>query len=70
MTADEARAFAEQWGEWKGLAAYYLEVAAMSGIQPGNPGKGLESYPWLTVKKNMTSLKGTIVCSHPHPHES
>ncbi len=45
MTADEARAFAEQWGEWKGLAAYYLEVAAMSGIHPGKPGKGLESIP-------------------------
>jgi DNA-3-methyladenine glycosylase II len=42
MTADEARAFAEQWGKWKGLVAYYLEVADMSGIQPGTPGKGRE----------------------------
>lgn len=38
MTVDAARAFAEQWGEWKGLAAYYLEIADMSGVQPGNPG--------------------------------
>jgi hypothetical protein len=27
--------FAEQWGVWKGFAAYYLEVADLLGISPG-----------------------------------
>jgi DNA-3-methyladenine glycosylase II len=30
----EARIFAERWGEWKGFAAYYLEVADLLGIRP------------------------------------
>jgi DNA-3-methyladenine glycosylase II len=34
MTADEARRFAERWGKWKGLAAYYLEIAALMEITP------------------------------------
>jgi DNA-3-methyladenine glycosylase II len=32
----EARAFAERWGIWKGLAAYYLEIADLMGISPFN----------------------------------
>ena len=27
ISAEEARKIAEQWGEWKGLAAYYLLIA-------------------------------------------
>jgi len=34
MTADDARRFAEAWGQWKGLAAYYLEIADLLGIAP------------------------------------
>jgi len=34
MTPKDARRFAERWGEWKGLAAYYLEIADMLGIAP------------------------------------
>lgn len=34
MTADDARRFAEAWGQWKGLAAYYLEIADLLGITP------------------------------------
>ena len=30
----DARVFAERWGEWKGFAAYYLEVADHLGIEP------------------------------------
>lgn len=37
ITADEARAFAERWGAWKGFAAYYLEVADLLGIRPDTP---------------------------------
>lgn len=32
ISADEARKIADQWGEWKGLAAYYLLVADQMGI--------------------------------------
>ena len=32
ISPDEARVFAEQWGVWKGYAAYYLEVADLLGI--------------------------------------
>ncbi|NYT07568.1 MAG: DNA-3-methyladenine glycosylase 2 family protein [Methanomicrobiales archaeon] len=32
ITGDEARRIADQWGEWKGLAAYYLLVADQMGI--------------------------------------
>ena len=32
ISPDEARVFAEQWGPWKGYAAYYLEVADLLGI--------------------------------------
>lgn len=42
ISPDEARVFAEQWGAWKGFAAYYLEVADLLGLIPGNnpkPGK-------------------------------
>jgi len=35
ISAAEARSFAEQWGTWKGFAAYYLEVADLLGIRPG-----------------------------------
>jgi len=34
ITSTEARKIAESWGEWKGLAAYYLIVAEMLGIEP------------------------------------
>lgn len=34
ISAAEARTFAEQWGAWKGFAAYYLEVADLFGIRP------------------------------------
>jgi DNA-3-methyladenine glycosylase II len=34
ISPDEARAFADRWGPWKGFAAYYLEVADMMGIIP------------------------------------
>ncbi len=36
MTAADARNFADRWGEWKGLAAYYLEVADLLGIEPAS----------------------------------
>ena len=36
ISPDEARVFAEQWGAWKGFAAYYLEVADLLGIVAGN----------------------------------
>ena len=39
ISPDEARAFADIWGPWKGFAAYYLEVADLLGIIPGNPTK-------------------------------
>jgi DNA-3-methyladenine glycosylase II len=32
ITSTEARKIAENWGEWKGLAAYYLIVAEMTGV--------------------------------------
>ena len=32
----QAREFAGQWGVWRGFAAYYLEVADLLGIIPGN----------------------------------
>jgi DNA-3-methyladenine glycosylase II len=31
----EARKIAENWGKWKGLAAYYLIIAEIVGIDPG-----------------------------------
>jgi len=31
----EARTFAGRWGNWKGFAAYYLEVADLPGVRPG-----------------------------------
>jgi DNA-3-methyladenine glycosylase II len=34
ITSAEARKIAENWGEWKGLAAYYLIVAEILGIEP------------------------------------
>jgi len=34
ISPHEARVFAEQWGAWKGFAAYYLEVADLLGISP------------------------------------
>ena len=34
ITSREARNIAENWGKWKGLAAYYLIVAEMLGIEP------------------------------------
>jgi DNA-3-methyladenine glycosylase II len=34
ITAEEARAFAGRWGDWKGFAAYYLEVADLLKIRP------------------------------------
>lgn len=40
----ESRVFAEQWGVWKGFAAYYLEVADLLGIRPGN---NPESSPFV-----------------------
>lgn len=40
ITPEEAREFAGRWGEWKGFAAYYLEVADLLGICPAAvPGK-------------------------------
>jgi DNA-3-methyladenine glycosylase II len=42
ISPHDARVFAEQWGAWKGFAAYYLEVADLLGIFAGNtpePGK-------------------------------
>ena len=36
ISPNEARVFAEQWGVWKGFAAYYLEVADLLGIHPPN----------------------------------
>lgn len=30
----KARKIAENWGKWKGLAAYYLIVAEIVGIEP------------------------------------
>jgi DNA-3-methyladenine glycosylase II len=33
ITADRARGIAERWGRWKGLAGYYLIVAAMLDIE-------------------------------------
>jgi DNA-3-methyladenine glycosylase II len=35
ISADEARVFAGRWGAWKGFAAYYLEVADLLGMRPG-----------------------------------
>jgi DNA-3-methyladenine glycosylase II len=34
ITSAEARKIAENWGRWKGLAAYYLIVAEIVGIEP------------------------------------
>jgi DNA-3-methyladenine glycosylase II len=34
ITSTEARRVAENWGKWKGLAAYYLIVADIIGIEP------------------------------------
>jgi DNA-3-methyladenine glycosylase II len=34
ISSADARIFAERWGYWKGLAAYYLEVAGLLGICP------------------------------------
>jgi len=34
-TAGEARKIAERWGDWKGLAAFYLLTAERMGIPPG-----------------------------------
>ncbi|HTY53439.1 MAG TPA: DNA-3-methyladenine glycosylase [Methanomicrobiales archaeon] len=36
IDAAEARRIAGGWGAWKGLAAYYLVVAEMQGIGPGD----------------------------------
>jgi 3-methyladenine DNA glycosylase/8-oxoguanine DNA glycosylase len=32
ITGAEARQIAKSWGDWKGLAAYYLVVADMKDI--------------------------------------
>lgn len=34
VSSADARLFAERWGEYKGFAAYYLEVTEFLGIQP------------------------------------
>jgi DNA-3-methyladenine glycosylase II len=34
ITSLEARGIAKRWGRWKGLAAFYLVVAEMLGIEP------------------------------------
>ena len=34
VTSLETREIAEQWGRWKGLAAYYLIIAEMLGLIP------------------------------------
>jgi DNA-3-methyladenine glycosylase II len=34
ITSQNARAFAERWGDWKGFAAYYLEVADLLKVRP------------------------------------
>jgi len=34
ITSTEARRIAENWGKWKGLAAYYLIVAEIIGLEP------------------------------------
>lgn len=34
ITSAEARKIAENWGKWKGLAAYYLIMAEIIGIEP------------------------------------
>jgi DNA-3-methyladenine glycosylase II len=34
ITSAQARQIAKGWGKWKGLAAYYLVVAEMLGIEP------------------------------------
>ena len=39
ISPNEARVVAEQWGVWKGFAAYYLEVADLLGIFSGNKKK-------------------------------
>jgi DNA-3-methyladenine glycosylase II len=41
MSAAEARNFADRWVEWKGLAAYYLEIADLLGIEPASLKKEL-----------------------------
>ncbi|PKL70246.1 MAG: DNA-3-methyladenine glycosylase 2 family protein [Methanomicrobiales archaeon HGW-Methanomicrobiales-1] len=41
MSAADARNFADRWGEWKGLAAYYLEIADLLGIEPASLKKEL-----------------------------
>jgi len=33
ITAEETRKIAEKWGKWKGLAAFYLIIANMTGIK-------------------------------------
>jgi DNA-3-methyladenine glycosylase II len=33
ISSAEARRIAEIWGDWKGLAAYYLVVADMKNIE-------------------------------------
>ncbi len=32
ISSDEARKIAENWGKWKGLAAFYLVIAEMANI--------------------------------------
>ena len=34
VTSDEARIIARNWGAWKGLAAFYLDLAEHIGIVP------------------------------------
>jgi DNA-3-methyladenine glycosylase II len=34
ITSQDARVFAGRWGDWKGFAAYYLEVADLLKIRP------------------------------------
>ncbi|HOT04462.1 MAG TPA: DNA-3-methyladenine glycosylase [Methanolinea sp.] len=54
ISADQARAIAEQWGEWKGLAAYYL-LAAENDVQSRGkdregPGKGTHDSKRTSVR--------------------
>ncbi|WP_321504201.1 hypothetical protein [uncultured Methanoregula sp.] len=38
VSSADARLFAERWGAYRGFAAYYLEVAELLKIEPGNAG--------------------------------
>lgn len=42
ITSDQARKIAENWGKWKGLASYYLIVAAGQGLKAYSQSKMLK----------------------------